>query len=199
MDYQNSKIYKIESITGEGEIYVGSTTKKYLSQRMQDHKYQYHQWKQGKVRKTMSYDIFDLYGIENVKITLLENVECQSKDELHAREGHYIKLLNCVNKCITGIGKKESSLKSNKKYNLKVGTTKCECGGSYLNKNSNKERHLKSPKHNDWFINQNNDEPIIKKQIICDCGGEYLNKNKTRHLQTIKHLDWIKNQQIELL
>ena len=178
------------------DIYIGSTTKKYLCQRMQEHKTRYNQWKKGKTRKTMSYDIFDLYGIENVKITLLENVECQSKDELHAREGHYIKLLNCVNKCITGIGKKESDIKSSLKYRLKVGTTNCECGGSYLNKDSCKERHLQTPKHTDWFNNQNNEEQIciIKKQIICECGGEYLSKNKTRHLKTEKHTQWVMNQ-----
>ena len=41
--YNQSKIYKIEPITEheEYEIYIGSTTKKYLSQRFQQHKSSY--------------------------------------------------------------------------------------------------------------------------------------------------------------
>ena len=38
--YNNSKIYKIEPICdyGEGEIYIGSTCEKYLSNRMCGHR-----------------------------------------------------------------------------------------------------------------------------------------------------------------
>ena len=150
MNYQNSKIYKIESITGEGEIYIGSTTKKYLSQRMQTHKNDYIQWKKGKHRKTASYDIFDLYGVENCKITLLENVECQSKDQLREREGYYIRTLKCVNKYIAGRNKEESKTD----YIQKIGILKCDCGGKYLNELNKKERHLETIKHTDWYMNQ---------------------------------------------
>ena len=38
--YQNSKIYKIYSDLGD-KIYIGCTTKQYLSQRMASHKYNY--------------------------------------------------------------------------------------------------------------------------------------------------------------
>jgi hypothetical protein len=57
MNYQNSKIYKIESITGEGKIYIGSTTKKYLSQRLTQHKLFYKYWKDGKYDNISSYNI----------------------------------------------------------------------------------------------------------------------------------------------
>jgi len=161
MDYQNSKIYKIESITGEGLIYIGSTTKKYLSQRMAEHKDDYKKWKAGKKTKTASYDIFELYGFDNCKITLLENFECQTKDELNAREGYYIKTLDCVNKVVPKRTRKEyvmdnvESIKNTKKeYINKVGILKCDCGGKYLNEPNKKERHFETIKHTDWSMNQ---------------------------------------------
>ena len=40
--------------------------------------------------------IFDKYGIDNCKISLLENVDANNSDELKAYEAKYIKLLSCV-------------------------------------------------------------------------------------------------------
>ena len=59
--YNQSKIYKIEPITEheEHEIYIGSTTKKYLSQRIQQHKNSYKQWKLGKIGKINSFELFE--------------------------------------------------------------------------------------------------------------------------------------------
>ena len=51
VNYNNGKIYLIEPIDGEdGDVYVGSTTKIYLSQRMSEHRNSYNLWKQGKRR-----------------------------------------------------------------------------------------------------------------------------------------------------
>ena len=102
VNYSNGKIYKIEPITehDEGDIYIGSTTKQYLSQRMDKHRSSYKGWKINKTKKMMSYDLFDKYDVNNCQIVLLEIVNANSKDELQAREKHYIKLLNCVNKYV---------------------------------------------------------------------------------------------------
>ena len=42
-DYSKGKVYKIEPISehDDGEIYIGSTIKEYLSQRMTKHRYSY--------------------------------------------------------------------------------------------------------------------------------------------------------------
>jgi hypothetical protein len=40
VNYGNGKIYKIESHLGD-KIYIGSTTKQYLSQRMDKHRSEY--------------------------------------------------------------------------------------------------------------------------------------------------------------
>ena len=48
-DYSKGKIYKIEPICehDEGEVYIGSTTKDYLSQRMVFHREGFNYWKTG--------------------------------------------------------------------------------------------------------------------------------------------------------
>ena len=106
-DYQKTKIYKIESHLGD-KIYVGSTAKEYLSQRFQQHKNAYKKWKNGKVGKYTSFELFDEYGIENCQIVLIEAYPCNSKDEKNAKEGHYIKTLNCVNKVVVGRTREET-------------------------------------------------------------------------------------------
>ena len=106
-DYQKTKIYKIESQLGD-KIYVGSTAKEYLSQRFQQHKVQYKRWKNGTVGKLTSFELFDEYGIENCQIVLIEAYPCNSKDEKNAKEGHYIKTLNCVNKVVVGRTREET-------------------------------------------------------------------------------------------
>ena len=47
-NYTKTTIYRIESPLGD-KVYVGSTTKQYLSQRFAQHKAAYKQWKAGKV------------------------------------------------------------------------------------------------------------------------------------------------------
>ena len=106
-DYQKTKIYKIESHLGD-KIYVGSTAKEYLSQRFQQHKNAYKKWKNGKVGKYTSFELFDEYGLENCNIVLIEAYPCNSKDEKNTKEGHYIKTLNCVNKVVVGRTREES-------------------------------------------------------------------------------------------
>ena len=107
VNYTNGKIYKIQKIGGEGLSYVGATTNNYLCQRFEKHKYDYKRWKAGLFNKITVFEIFDKYGIENCSITLLEPVDCKTKDELTAREAHYIRSEKCVNKKIEGRTKKQ--------------------------------------------------------------------------------------------
>ena len=102
--YNNAKIYKIEPIDSldDGDIYVGKTTKTYLSQRFSKHHLCYKDWKKNGKRFMTSFNLFDKYGYENLQIILLEQVELATKDELKALEGHYIKSMLCVNKNIAG-------------------------------------------------------------------------------------------------
>ena len=92
-NYQNSKIYKIESLIGNC-VYYGSTTKKYLSNRFSAHRYNYNTGIRHSVSKVLQYPDANIY--------LVESYPCNSKNELNSREGYYIKNNVCVNRCIAG-------------------------------------------------------------------------------------------------
>ena len=87
--YKNGKIYKITDI-GYNKCYIGSTTEKTLKQRLARHNSNYKQYKNGTSHFLSSFTLFEEYGFENCKIELIEKYPCNSKDELVAREGHYI-------------------------------------------------------------------------------------------------------------
>jgi len=100
-DYSKTKIYKIWSPLGD-KIYIGSTTKEYLSQRMTTHRYTYNKYKKTNKEFITSFILFDEYGLENCIIELLEAKECNNINEAKQLEGGYIRNLECVNKNIAG-------------------------------------------------------------------------------------------------
>ena len=100
-NYENGKIYKM---VGGGLTYVGSTTRT-LAQRKAMHKSGFKRWKAGNGSKTTSYQLFD--SGEPVDIVLLEDVPCERKEQLHARERYWIEKLDCVNMMIPGRSDKE--------------------------------------------------------------------------------------------
>jgi len=109
VNYSKAKIYKIEPICEHeaGDVYIGSTTKEYLSQRMVNHRKDYRGWLRGACRCVTVFKLFEKYGIENCRIELLECVNASCKDELIAREAFYIRAMNCVNKVIPDRTKEE--------------------------------------------------------------------------------------------
>lgn len=171
-DYSKTKIYKIESHLGD-KIYVGSTAKQYLSQRFQQHKNDYKRWKEGKVNKITSYDLFDEYGPENCQIVLVEEYSCSSKDAKNAREGHYIKTLNCVNKKVEGRTREEYRIdnkESIRQYYQDNKDKKLEYNKEYRENNK-----VKIKEH--------------KKQLFtCECGCELQHTNKFKHERSAKHI-----------
>ena len=101
-DYKNGKIYKIVcNITGK--VYIGSTTQT-LSRRLTGHRANYKCFEEGKPNVVTSYQVLEQ---GNYDIVLIENVSCESKEELHRRERHFIETLVCVNKLIPTRTKKE--------------------------------------------------------------------------------------------
>ena len=179
--YENGKIYKIEPINGnEEDVYVGSTTEKYLSTRISKHKSNFKCYQNGiqKGRNTC-YELFEKYGIDNCLIILLETVKCNSKEELLARERFYIKSLKCINKRIEGRTKKEY----NEQYY-----------------NDNKEKFIENVKK----YEENNKEKVkayrekwrddnrgkYSETFVCDCGSVSQLIKKDRHFKSKKHLDF---------
>ena len=102
-DYSKTKLYEVVPINGEpDELYIGHTTKQYLSQRMATHKGDYNRWKRIGKGYYSAFDLFDKYGFQNCRIILIENYPCNSHDEALAREGHFIKTMECCNKRVEG-------------------------------------------------------------------------------------------------
>jgi len=147
-NYQNGKIYKIESLEGDC-VYYGSTTQK-LCLRMGEHRKHYRYNRDITSKQVLCFN--------DAKIYLVENYPCNSKEELHAREGYYIKNNVCINKNIPGRDQKqyynenkEQILKYRKKYYI-----------------DNKEDVLKQ--HKKYY--QENKEDVLKHQ------KQYYKENK---------------------
>ena len=154
MDYSNGKIYQLlNSVTQD--VYVGSTCSS-LSKRFYNH------------RINMKFQGCEVYkkmkeiGADNFYIELIEAYPCNSKSELNAREGHYIRERGTLNMCIAG--------RSQKQYKL-----------------DNREQVLAEKR--DYY--KNNKESIANKQNVkhlCECGCTYTHVNKARHMRSIKHI-----------
>ena len=98
MDYKNGKIYTIRSHQTD-KIYIGSTTQP-LSKRLSAHKAHFRAYLDGKYNNVTSFEIIK-YG--DAYIELLEEYPCETKDQLHKKEGGCIRSEpNCVNKCVAG-------------------------------------------------------------------------------------------------
>ena len=165
VNYGNTKIYKIWSPLGDN-IYIGCTTKKYLSQRMVQHK---HNANKGSQKTNTSYIIFEEYGINNCFIELLEAKECVSKDECKMLEGKYIRELECVNKYIPDRTKKEYYETHKDKL--------AEWQKQYRHDNKEDLRNIKG------------------MVCICECGSLYTHAHKSRHERTKKHLKYFQQPQ----
>jgi len=104
MDYKNGRIYRL--VSPSALQYVGSTTQP-LYKRKSVHK---SKWKSGTnlTKSTMLFEDAKANG-GDVEIFLLEEFPCQNKEQLYARERHWIETIEggCVNKVIPGRTSKE--------------------------------------------------------------------------------------------
>ena len=74
---------------------------------MAQHRKNYLRYKDGQYHFITIFDIFDKYGISNCKIELIEEVPCNTKEQLRKVEGQYIRTENCINKHVAGRTDKE--------------------------------------------------------------------------------------------
>ena len=97
VDYKKCRIYQIKN-TIDDSVYVGSTTNT-LEGRMKGHR-------QGSHTKCKQHYALQRnmneYGFGTFFIGLIEDYPCNSKLELGAREGHWIKERGTLNKIIQG-------------------------------------------------------------------------------------------------
>lgn len=219
--YANAKIYKLIGNEENTLIYVGSTCEEYLSNRFSGHKATYKRWKNGiDSKKTMSFELFEKYGIINCKIILLEQCkDITNIDQLRMVEQKWIDSMECINKVKAYIPEeniKEEHNKANRKYKAH---NKKKIAQYYQDtKEHVKERSAKYYEDNKEHVSErgkiyreNNVENIRenKKQyaeknkdiiktkrevnIHCDtCDCDIRIGKKTRHERTAKHINNLK-------
>ena len=88
VNYQDGKIYKIVDNTN-GNVYIVSTCKKYLSSRLACHVLDYKKSLVSKYYITS----FDIIKNGNYDIVLIEKYPCEDKEDLHKRERFILKVL----------------------------------------------------------------------------------------------------------
>lgn len=161
VNYGNGKVYKIWSPVGD-KIYIGSTTKDHLSQRMTAHRASYKAWKNGKGGYLSSFELFEEYGIVHCSIVLLEGFPCGCKDELHMKEAHYIKSLTCVNKHVPYRTDDEKAQSKQRNYER----------NKERNNERNKERQKRTTRK--WYYEHTDMER--QRRLLFEVASEMQNK-----------------------
>jgi hypothetical protein len=196
VNYQNGKVYMIESLEG-GCRYYGATTAS-LSKRLGSHR------SANKCRPHKNTTSKLVLNYPDARILLVENYPCNSKTELEAREAHYIRNNECVNKNIPQRTakehkednrlrsakyykehKEENSLISAKYYKEHKEVVKLRASEYYkehkevvkLRASEYRKTHVEDRKEYDRLRYQNNKKNLKLKSI------EYYNKNKDKVLQ----------------
>jgi hypothetical protein len=178
--FEKGQIYKIEPLNGAHEdIYIGVTCKS-LEQCFQQHKNDYTRYLHGNYHFVTSFHLFDKYGFENCKITLLETINTNSTHDMASRKSFYIRTLECVNKCIPLRSKKEyhadnrvSLLEYRKRYRVDNKESILEYGKRY--RADNKESIAEYRKQ------------YCSKKYTCECGATLRLSFKSKHNKTAKH------------
>ena len=101
------KIYKI--VNDENDLVYFGSTKLKLSQRISIHKTMAKRYEQGKSNKFCS--SYEILKYKNPQIILVEETDCENREQLRARERYYIENCDCVNKRIPGRTQKENFAK----------------------------------------------------------------------------------------
>jgi hypothetical protein len=170
VNYANGKVYKIEPTVehDKNDVYYGSTTKQYLSQRMENHRSSFNR----KTGMCSSKILFEKFGVENCVIVLLESVDAKSNDELKAVEAKYIINNGCVNQRIP--------LRTQKQY-MKI---YYDDNTEKINEKIKQYRLENKDKINEYhkMYNNNNKDTINKKnKIYRDANKDKINERNRQY------------------
>ncbi len=182
--YNNGKIYILTS-KQTNKVYIGSTTKE-LHERFNKHigHLTHFNKEEGNFHYITS---FELIQHDDCEISLLEEVNVETKEELHQYEATYIKSNNnCVNKVIPGqtdheyyLAHKDKILAYAKKY---------------------AKEHPEATLKNAKKFRETHKEEINAKQkevMDCPCGDTYTKSNKVTHEKSKKHKKFLETGVIE--
>ena len=191
-NYNLGKIYKIERISDNMLIYVGSTCETTLCRRLDKHKQKAKKCPNRRVYKSIS----DNGGWENHKILLIKIYSCNSRDELHSEEARFIRALKPLSNIVIPMRTQKQYVQENSiktkiyqdKYRQDNQEKLKECKRQdYLN---NKAKYIE--RSNQRYVDKNAE--ILKRLSIvnhCCCGQDYTTGHKSRHLKSKQHINSI--------
>jgi hypothetical protein len=212
-DYLQSKVYKI---TGGGLVYIGSTTQT-LAQRLSDHRSSLKAYNSGKRQHLIT--SFQILNLPDCCITLVEDVKCERKEQLLARERYWIENTTCVNRMVPLRTKAEYRMDNSEENKNrckayyeghKVERLEAEKLRYQANKAVILERVKQYSQNNKAIIQERAKNYRVrikdvlkerkkvsyeknKKKIECECGVIHLNASRTKHLKSAGHLAFIQN------
>jgi len=200
--YSRGKIYKIISPETE-KIYIGSTIEPTLANRLGKHKYQFKSWNNGAKLYVSSFKLLEL---PNYQIVLIELYPCTSKDELTAREQHYLNLHKDI---IVNHQKANSGCKTDKEYNNQYYQENKEHHAVYFKEYNEKNKEKvaerkkeyqeKNKEHLAVYIKEYQEKNKARLQeqhsitYTCECGTTSTIAHKQRHLRSKTHLTFIEH------
>lgn len=189
METFTGRVYKIVN-SRDSKIYIGST-KQSLEKRMNSHKSRH---KKQEHKHPLLSEHFDLHGVENFTIALLEEYKCKDYLELRKYEMEWQdKLKPELNAHralrtpeVTAKLAREKSLRySRKMRDIKV---HCECGLTV--QKVNMPGHVESKRHQQYLK-----DGVAKPKFTCDeCGKTIAHlRSMPRHKKSKQHLEYIKS------
>jgi hypothetical protein len=188
IDYSKGKIYKIVCMT-TGATYYGSTCDT-LNSRLSKHLYDFKKFIKGE--KLKYYSSFEVLKSDNYEISLVENVNCNTKKELLLRERFIIQNNTNVNILYATITPERlndiiTRNRENQRKHYKNNLPKYK---EYTKKYRAQNVELCLERGKKW--RENNINHSFEKHL-CECGGQYATKHKSTHLKTKIHLLFVEN------
>lgn len=181
-NYQNGKIYMIESLEGNCRYYGSSITT--LARRLAEHRSTI---KRGKKYITSK----EVLKYSDARILLVESFPCNSKMELEAKEATYIRNNDCVNKCIPQRSRKEYRQDNKdeiKEYQKEYRQDHKEVIKEYREQYRRDNKEVIKEYEKQYY--EDNKETILcklLKKCLCDCGKIYSHCHYNRHTRSQQH------------
>ncbi len=164
--YSRGKIYKIVSDSCD-EIYIGSTCEPTLARRLAKHRYNYNAYKKEEKCYMSSFKILER---GDYSIVLIKEYPCENKEQLFAKERHYIDKYKdaCINQ------------RKNVGLMLSMGKNEYKRYQSQLYRKENSDK-----------IKAN-----MQQKMRCKtCRSIYTRNHKQEHRRTQKHQNALENAQ----
>jgi hypothetical protein len=186
-NYQDAKIYKIVNYEND-DVYVGSTCEPTLARRLSGHVRDYKGYLNGKTHYITS---FDVIATGNYDIQLIEAYPCANKMELHAREGYWIKQMECVNRHVAGRQRHESDKAYRENNRIEI---------AIRNKVYRETNKAKIDKYQKIYRDANKDKikaryektkDKLNAKVECICGVTHIFQYRARHRRTKNHQKYI--------